>query len=171
MTTPVTAMWIHGNAVVVEHPEHLIVLDRRGWGTECQLQRGTKSWFHIAIPTPIIINDQRLHLVRAFLFFNTSQEDGHISEVHVYDGSHRLEAFENLSLAGDCRTFVSGSNTFALPSPRLLYCGLGCSFLYHAFIRSDEPLRRYLVLLLNMVDNSICPRELISNWFSPHLTG
>ncbi len=70
MTTPVTAMWIHGNAVVVEHPEHLIVLDRRGWGTECQLQRGTKSWFHIAIPTPIIINDQRLHLVRAFLFFN-----------------------------------------------------------------------------------------------------
>jgi len=27
-----------------------------------------------------------------------------------------------------------------------------------------------LVLLLNMVENSICPRELISNWFYPHLT-
>ena len=147
MTTNVTAMWIHGNAVVGEHPENLLALDRRGWGTECQLQRGTKSWFHLAIPTPVIINDQRLQLVRAFLFFNTPQEDGHISEVHVYDGSNRLEVFENLSLVGDCRTFVSGYNTFALPNPPLLYGGLGCSFLYHAFIRPDEPLRPSYLLI------------------------
>jgi hypothetical protein len=148
MTTPVTSIWIHGNAVVAEHPENLLALDRRGWGTECQLQRGTKGWFHMVIPTLVILHDQRLQLVRVFLFFNTPQEDGHISEVHVYDGSKRLELFENHSLAGDCRTLMSGYNTFALSSPQLLYSGLGCSFLYHAFIRHDEPIRpSYLAIV------------------------
>jgi hypothetical protein len=139
MSTPVTAIWIHGNAVVAEHPENLLALDRRGWGTEFKLQRGTRSWFHITIPTLVIINDQRLQLVRAFLFFNTPASDGYISEVHLYDGPKKLEVFENLSLAGDCRTLMSGYNTFGLPSPRILYCGLGCSFLYHASSCSDEP--------------------------------
>ena len=141
MTTQVTAMWIHGNAVVAEHPKNLLALDRKGWGTEFKLQRGTKSWFHVAIPTPVIMNNQRPQLVRAFLFFNTPEEDGYISEVHLYDGATKLQVFENLALGGDCRTLMGGHNTFALPSPRTLYSGLGISFLYQAPLRPDEPLR------------------------------
>ena len=162
MTTQVTAMWIHGNAVVAEHPENLLALDRRGWGTEFKLQRGTKSWFHIAIPTPVITNNQRPHLVRAFLFFNTSEADGHISEVHLYDGSNKLEAFENLALGGDCRTLMGGQNTFVLPSPRILYCGLGISFLYHASLRSNEPRRpSYLSIAAAGGDFMIEPRPFL----------
>ena len=140
MTTAVTAMWVHGNAIVAEHPENLLALDYRGWGPEFQLERGTKSWFHLAIPTPLILDDQRPELVRVFLYFNAPESDGYISEVHVYDGSERLQVFENLFLVGDRRaSLMSGYNTFALPSPRVLYRGLGLSFLYQASLCSQEP--------------------------------
>ena len=138
MTVSVTAMWMHGNAVVVEHPENLFALDRKGWGPEFKLQRGTSSWFHITIPTPLIIENQRSQLVRVFLCFNTPEGDGHISEMHLYDGSDRIHAFDNLFLVGDRRAFLmSGQNTFALPNPRLLNWGLGISFLYQAAPRSE----------------------------------
>jgi hypothetical protein len=158
MTTLMTAMWIHGNAVVPEHLEHLqvqdrgelgpedkeypeplLALDRRGWGTEFKLQRGTSSWFHIAIPTPIILNDHRSQLVRVFLFFNTPREDGQISAIHLYDGANRFQVFENLSLTGDCRRVMSGYNALVLPHPQSLYSGLGLSFLYQAWPCSEEP--------------------------------
>ena len=140
MMTLVTAIWTHGNAVVAEHPEHLLALDYRGWGPEFQVERGTTSWFHVAIPTPLILANQRAQLVRIFLCFNTPERDGHISEVHVYDGADRVQVFENLFLVGDCRTsLMSGLNTFPLPSPRLLYRGLGLSFLYQAASCAREP--------------------------------
>ena len=139
MTVSVTAMWMHGNAVVVEHPENLFALDHKGWGPEFKLQRGTNSWFHIAIPAPLIIENQRSQLVRVFLCFNTPEGDGHISEMHLYDGSDRFHTFDNLFLVGDRRAFLmSGYNTFALPNPRLLNWGLGISFLYQAAPRSEE---------------------------------
>ncbi len=140
MTASVTAMWVHGNAVVAEHPEHMLALDHRGWGPEFQLRRGTDSWFHIALPTPLILENQRLQLVRVFLCFNTPEGDGLISEVHLYDGSDSFQVFDNLFLVGDHRAgLMSGYNAFALPSPRLLYGGLGISFLYHAALSPKEP--------------------------------
>ena len=140
MTVSVTAMWMHGNTVVVEHPENLLALDHRGWGTEFKLQRGTDSWFHISIPTPLILENQRSQLVRVFLCFNTPESDGHISNVHLYDGCNSFQAFDNLFLVGDRRAFLmNGYNAFALPNPRLLYWGLGISFLYQAALCSEEP--------------------------------
>jgi hypothetical protein len=140
MTVPVTAVWMHGNAVVAEHPEHLLALDHRGWGPEFKLRRGTDSWFHIAIPTPLILENQRPQLVRVFLCFSTPEGDGHIREIHLYDGPDRFQMFENLSLAGDRRAYLmSGYNTFTLPSPRLLYWGLGISFLYQAAACPQDP--------------------------------
>jgi len=140
MTVSVTAMWMHGNTVVVEHPENLLALDHRGWGTEFKLQRGTDSWFHISIPTPLILENQRSRLVRVFLCFNTPESDGHISNVHLYDGYNSFQAFDDLFLVGDRRAFLmNGYNAFALPNPRLLYWGLGISFLYQAALCSEEP--------------------------------
>jgi hypothetical protein len=140
MTTVVAAMWVHGNAIVAEHPEHILALDYRGWGPELQLKGGTRSWFHLAVPTPLILGNQRGQLVRIFLCFNTPERDGHISQIHVYDGADRVQVFENLFLVGDCRAELrSGANTFPLPSPRLLYRGLGLSFLYQAASCAEEP--------------------------------
>ena len=140
MTTLVSAIWTHGNAVVAEHPKHLLALDYRGWGPEFKLKRGTTSWFHITIPTPLILENQRPQLVRVFLCFNTPERDGHISKVHVYDGADRLQAFENLFLTGDRRaSLMNGYNAFTLPDPRLLYRGLGISFLYQATRCSRKP--------------------------------
>jgi hypothetical protein len=140
MMTLVTAIWTHGNAVVAEHPEHLLALDYRGWGPEFQLKRETQSWFHLAVPTPLILANQRTQLVRIFLCFNTPERDGRISEIHVYDGSDRVQVFEHLFLSGDRRTsLMNEQNAFALPSPRLLYRGLGISFLYQAAACTEEP--------------------------------
>ena len=48
--------------------------------------------------------------------------------------------FDNLFLVGDHRAgLMSGYNAFALPSPCLLYGGLGISFLYHAALSPKEP--------------------------------
>jgi hypothetical protein len=159
MTTRTTAMWIHGHAVVPEHPEPLAVqdrrvlgpedkahpeslltLERRGWGSEFQLRRGSATWFHIALPTPILVNDHRSHLVRVFLFFNTPPEDGQIRAIHLYDGANRFQVFERLSLTGDCRRVMSGYNTWLLPHPQSLYSGLGLSFLYQAWPCPQDPL-------------------------------
>ncbi len=140
MTTVVTAMWVHGNAIIAEHPEHILALDYRGWGPEFQLKHGTRSWFHLAVPTPLILANQRAQLVRIFLCFNTPERDGHISEIHVYDGADCVQVFENLFLVGDCRnSLMNGLNTFPLPNPRVLYRGLGLSFLYQAAVCAREP--------------------------------
>jgi hypothetical protein len=138
--TAVTAMWVHGNSIVTEYPENILALEYRGWGPEFRLKGGTTSWFHLAIPTPLILENHRTQLVRIFLCFNTPERDGYISEVHVYDGAERVQVFENLFLAGDRRaSLIDEQNTFALPRPRLLYRGLGLSFLYQASLSTGEP--------------------------------
>jgi hypothetical protein len=86
-------------------------------------QANTSNWCHLAIPTPVIVDDKKLLLDSVMLRFRTSGAS--ITRVHIYDGEKRLEPPHDglsKSSADYCfeRFTVSGT-----PHPRW---GVGISF-------------------------------------------
>lgn len=134
------ASWIHGNAVVAEEPEKVNV-KHMGWGTELFFVTGlgrppAKSWCHIAIPTPVIVNDVRLKVQKLFLLFKTGQHAA-IDDIHVYDGPNRIATWDvvagsNYSArrTGDHSKGIDGQNTFTLDAPHEVNFGLSISFTF-----------------------------------------
>jgi hypothetical protein len=100
------------------------------------------SWFHIPLPTPVILNDSRSNLIRVFLLCET--ENGIIHNVHVYDGSYKVQEFNDVFLEGEHRIGLDGRNTFNLEQPHVVAFGIGISFFYAAAAALDgnvEPSR------------------------------
>lgn len=92
------ASWIHGNALTVESPENLNHIGHYGWGADMDVKHGKGSWFHVPLPTPVMLSDGRSTLFRVFLLFETEQ--GSIRGVHLYDGSGKIQEFSGFSLSG-----------------------------------------------------------------------
>jgi hypothetical protein len=134
------ASWIHGNALVVEEPEKVIV-KHIGWGTELLFVSGlgrtpTKTWCHIAIPTPVIVNDVRLKVQNLFMLFKTGQHAS-IDDIHIYDGPNKIAAWDvvagsNYSArrSGDHSKVIDSQSTFTLPAPHEVIFGLSISFTF-----------------------------------------
>lgn len=134
------ASWVHGNAVVLESPDTILVV-RRGLGTEMQFTfepgitpQGT--WCHIAIPTPVIINDVRMKVQTLFLLFKTGQHAG-IDNVHVWDGPNRVATFDSVPGSGNSTRrsgnhsrSIDAQNTITLPTPHEVAFGLSISFTF-----------------------------------------
>jgi hypothetical protein len=129
------ASWVHGNALTVESPENLARVGHFGWGADMAIQPGKGSWFHIPLPTPVIVNDVRTKLQRVFLLFDAVS--GSIRNVHVYDGSSKLQEFNNLLFEGEHRLALDGQNTFNLATPHTVAWGIGISFFFIADIGFD----------------------------------
>jgi hypothetical protein len=62
MSQSFNASWTQGNSLVVENPEPGVDTSHYGWGTVAKLQPGVSQWFHIPLPTPVIVNYQRSRL-------------------------------------------------------------------------------------------------------------
>jgi hypothetical protein len=62
--------WTHGVNVQIEYPDRIFGITgdefaeprRSGWGTLVYQKENTTNWFHFAIPTPVIINNQEATL-------------------------------------------------------------------------------------------------------------
>ncbi len=121
------ASWVHGNALTVESPDTVARMGHFGWGADVLLQPGQASWFHIALPTPVLVAE-RTKLQTAFLLFKTDPGKVCIQTVHVYDGSCLLQEFNDLHLEGAHHLEVDNQNTFRLPVPHELRFGVGISF-------------------------------------------
>jgi hypothetical protein len=130
------ASWVHGNALTVENPENLNRVGHFGWGADMQVKPGKSSWFHIALPTPVIVSDSRSNLIRVFLMFESEQ--GSIRNVHVYDGSFKVQEFNDLLITGEHRLSLDSVNTFNLANPHTVILGIGVSLLYIADIGFDS---------------------------------
>jgi hypothetical protein len=130
------ASWVHGNALTVENPENLNRVGHFGWGADMSVKAGKGSWFHIPLPTPVIVSDVRSTLSRVFLMFETEQ--GSIRNVHVYDGSFKVQEFNDLQSTGEHRTALDGLNTFNLANPHTVAFGIGISFFFVADIGFDS---------------------------------
>jgi len=132
------ASWVHGNALTVESPENLSRVGHYGWGADMLIESGKASWFHIALPTPVIVGDVRARLQREFLLFKSDPGAGEIRNVHVYDGSSKPQEFNDVRLAGEHRLGLDGQNTFTLTSPHSVAWGIGITFFFQAAVGIDS---------------------------------
>lgn len=111
------AMWVHGHALQNEDPA--LTVGRIGWAGQLR-HLGTSGWFHIAVPTPVIVTDIRLRVDSAMVYFSSGSQ-GTIRNVHVWDGNNRISQNDNLSLTGS-----NQFSRFTLPRPAVNY-GIGIS--------------------------------------------
>ena len=137
------ASWTHGNSLTVESPQKLDRNGHFGWGVDMSVKPGESGWFHISVPTPVIVADVRSQLQKVFLMFNAT--GGQIHEVHVYDGSTKVQEFKGLNLNGEHRNGLDGSNTFTLATPHTVWWGIGITFSFTADIASDGPPSRLIL--------------------------
>lgn len=132
------ASWTHGNSLTVETSQNLASIIHIGWGTELRFVPGKSSWCHILIPTPVIVDDQRLKVQKLFLFFNVNEGQGSIRNIHIYDGPNRIQTFDGLSLKGNHSGGVDSANTISLQNQHSVLFGISISFLFQAAIGIDS---------------------------------
>ena len=81
--------WTHGVNVQIEYPDRIAGRTeeevgeprRSGWGTLVYQKENTTNWFHFAIPTPVIINNQEATL-RFIRFRAEINETARIDMIH-----------------------------------------------------------------------------------------
>jgi hypothetical protein len=131
------ASWIHGNALTVESPQNLSGIVHFGWGTDMRMPPDQASWFHIPIPTPVIVADKRTQVQTFFLLFQS--EKGRLTNIHIWDGSFQVQQFNNLDASGERRFELDGKNTVHLAHPYTVLFGMGLSFRYEARLSLGQP--------------------------------
>jgi hypothetical protein len=130
-----TASWVHGTAVVAEQPRAedgaLFHFNHYGWGTQINLRPGFGRWFHIPLPTPVMLDGQRMKLIRAFIQFSQIAgypRSGSIQDVHLYDGREKVAAKSANDFKANPSAVIADHQTFELHQPRVWYFGAGLSF-------------------------------------------
>ncbi len=117
------AMWIHGHAVRAQREGYAISKAFLGWGAVYQMNGG--EWFHIAIPTPVIVNSIDMNLQKVFVLYKTSGTSK-ITSVHLWDGPTKIQAFDGLALSGNHLSQIDNSNSWIV-NPIHIKWSLGIS--------------------------------------------
>ena len=126
---PLHASWVHGNTVTIETPQSVRTHTPQGRGSSIDLHPGAATWLHIAIPTPVFVDDVRLRALRFFLLLSTAS-GAKITEVHLWDGLRRIHE-DSTTLWGD-HSAIGTPNTFVPPGRHLAQFGTSISFLARA---------------------------------------
>ncbi|MEU8263687.1 DUF6623 family protein [Micromonospora sp. NPDC048999] len=93
------AMWTHGHSLTVESPDRIRSEWRAGFFIRLIGKPGTTNWLHFGIPTPVIVNDNRLTIDSALVRLRCESNQAAVTNVHVYDGEGRIATHDGLSLA------------------------------------------------------------------------
>lgn len=128
-----TASWTHGHAVVVESmvDDGVFKFTRFGWGAEIVVRPGTSRWFHIPIPTPVILDGKRMKLIRVFLQWQQIRghpRSAHIEDAHLWDGKNRIAKKSANDFKQSGFATMPDHQTYELPRPREWFFGVGLSF-------------------------------------------
>ena len=89
------ASWLHGHKVKVERPE-LARVWRAGFYGRVTGNAGSENWLHFAVPTPVIVDEQRLKVGSTLLRYRASGA-AHIHAVHVYDGETKIAEYDGMT--------------------------------------------------------------------------
>jgi peptidoglycan hydrolase-like protein with peptidoglycan-binding domain len=116
------AMWVHGTDVHVELDGNVESLTRFGFFTRIVGKPNTTNWYHFAVPTPVIVDGNRLAFARAMLRFVTGGASAIVRDVHIYDGSARIAAHDGVNLSGS-QPFTK----FGVPHKPDVFFGAGIS--------------------------------------------
>jgi hypothetical protein len=139
--------WVHGTAfappelpsVGVDEVNNIRWTDltglRQGGGTTWQGVPGQSAWFHVAIPTPAIIEEARSRLNRVYVLWQAgdvnasgwSSAGALITDVHVWDGPIRLQTFGTFREFGAHAGQIDGDNTFTISASPQIRFGVGIS--------------------------------------------
>lgn len=95
------AMWVHGTSIQIEYPDRIEWMQRFGFFTRIRGRANTTNWFHFAIPTPVIVDNDRKLVGPIILRFRTGSANAVVRDVHVFDGEARIAAHNDLNLSGD----------------------------------------------------------------------
>lgn len=98
--TLIHASWIHGTSIEAELTDQFVFARRYGFYSLFDGKPNTLNWFHYAIPTPVIVDSRRLRLDSIMLCFATDP-DVTVTNIHVYDGSTRIQTYDGLALSGN----------------------------------------------------------------------
>lgn len=94
------AMWTHGHSMQIEFPDLIAWVKRSGFSIRVHsIGASTKkkpSWFHFAIPTPVIVNGNRLRVGSVLIRFRV--DGAAVKAVHVFDGEKKIAGKDNLDL-------------------------------------------------------------------------
>jgi hypothetical protein len=93
------AVWVPGHTGIVDFPfdtENRPLLGYISSGSsDVPSYKGlpqTQAWFNFPIATPVIHNGVRVRLIKVFVLFR-SDPDVVLTEIHVWDGARRIDAF------------------------------------------------------------------------------
>jgi hypothetical protein len=116
------AMWAHGTSVQIELDANVESFRRYGFYTRIIGKPNTTNWYHVPIPTAVIVSGKRLSFARAMLRFVTGGTSAAVRDVHVYDGSSRLVTHQAVNLSGSQPFAV-----FGVPHKPPVFWGAGIS--------------------------------------------
>lgn len=116
------AMWIHGHSIRVEYPDRMANISRKGYYVRLEGQANSSNWFHLAIPTAVIVENNRLRIDSVMLRFRTSGAS--VTAVHLYDGETKIASHDGLNLNPD--DWIA--ERFAVADKPAIRWGLGISF-------------------------------------------
>lgn len=115
------AMWAHGHSMVVERPQDLVSEWRAGFFIRVIGKRGATNWLHFPIPTPVIVNDNRLRIDSAMLRFRSLSNHAEVTNIHVFDGENRIFARDGMLFSPN----QWGLERFTLPNKPEVFWGIG----------------------------------------------
>ncbi|HEX8473518.1 MAG TPA: DUF6623 family protein [Pyrinomonadaceae bacterium] len=105
-------MWSHGHSMQIEFPDRVESVWRAGFFIRVVPRPNTDNWFHFAIPTPVIVDDNRLSVGSVLLRYRVGSAVARVTAVHVYDGEVIIASHNGLNLSpttwGNPRFEVSG---------------------------------------------------------------
>lgn len=117
------AMWTHGHSMTVEYPSQLVSEWRPGFYIRVVGKPGSTNWFHFAVPTPVIVNDNRLRIDSALVRFRSNSNSADITAIHVYDGEKKIASHDGLNLSPSNWTM----HRFDVPGHPEVLWGIGIS--------------------------------------------
>ena len=117
------AMWSHGHGMAIEYPTRIKSEWRAGFFIRVVGNPNTTNWFHFAVPTPVIVNDNRLRLDSAMLRWRSGSTYADVTAVHVYDGEAKIASHDGLDLSPTS----FGLNRFDVPGHPEVKWGIGIS--------------------------------------------
>jgi uncharacterized protein DUF6623 len=134
-------VWIHGDSLQIQDPSNWGSVTRYGFCTRIKgkdvlpghKDEDSRGWVHLAIPTPVIVSDERLRLGSVILRCHMGSEEAtRIWEVHVWDGDQRIAVLPG----GTSHLDGQGNYRWAIPDhPSVNY---GVSISIDAFFKAHS---------------------------------
>ncbi len=116
-------MGVHGHSMYIQYPDRIQFEERKGFYMQVRGNSFSKNWFHFAIPTPMVIDDNHLRAHTVWVRFRTSP-GASVNTIHVYDGETKIATHDNLTLSPQGSW---GTPKFHVPGNPKINWGVGIS--------------------------------------------